>query len=400
MKIKIGFDELDKLADNISAVVNDKMLKDDMKNIIIWKREDKTFFGAYSGNIITLTEANVEVEGGEGEEFVQLRARNVTDILSSFKGLSKTVVAGIEFEIQENSAIMYVIEAPADEEDPHADDYHKTSTFTVIKPPVQQKVMKDVKEVNLEVIGQDVASADSLVYINALLPTVAKEVSESTYNIHFSDEHVFTLVGPYVAVMDNKLDSIFSNFKLQNSVASFVKSFIEGADTYKLDKNVVGNGLVILTLRVGNAVAMIKCPDMSRAFNMQNYITVPENGIVVDRAYFLDVLKRVKLNTEPTRIDITFNDDGTADMLLTSKTMKQIIPVEKAKGAGTYSFELRGEILSNVVFSHTNEFGKNIFFYLGEGANGNYEFVVKDNTDLWKTKMRGLSPARGGSFWK
>lgn len=400
MIIKTSYEVLEEAMETVSAIVSDKMLQEDLKNVIVWVKDGKTRFAAYSGQIMSATEVDAEViqENSGVEEFVQLKAKDINDVLNSFKGLKRTVVSRIEIHVKENEAVMHVFEEPASEEFENAEEYRQVSKFRITKPRVKELVKNEVQKINIDVQGTDVPSVDLLVFVNALYPTVSKETRESTNNVLFGDEHIYTVPSNYSAIMPNTLPEVFRGFRLQNSVVNFLKNFIQNYDYFTIDKQDMGNGMVVLTVKVGSSVAVIKCADMSRAFDMTNFVTTPENGIVVDKQYLMDVLKRMNLSSEAAHIEVSIVD-GVGTMKVVSKTMTQNIPVIKTKGEGSFPFSIRAELLSTIVFSHTTGLGENVFLYFEYNDRNNIVMAVKDNTGVWQTKITGLTQSKADFSW-
>lgn len=397
MIIKTSFAELDNVMSTLSAIVTDKLLQDDLKNVVIWLDNGVVKVAAYSGNIVCANRLEATLDGEVIEDIFQLRAKDILDVLASFKGLTRTKVTDVEFHISENEVVMHVFEEPLDDLTLNTDLYRQVSKFKIAKPRIKEFVKKEVMSVNLDVEGITVESGDLLLYILSLLPTVAKETRESTNNVFFSNEHVYTVLAPYSAIMVNNLPDIFSGFRLQNTMVNFIKSFISDSSTFVFNKEAKEDGTVILTLKVNNSVAVIKCPDMRRAFDVTNFVKKPENGIVVDKMYLNDVLKR--LSNDPVFVEVVI-ENGEGRMKVASKSMTQNIPVLRVKGSGVFRFNVRVELLSSVIFSHVNFFDENVFIYLEHDENkGNIVMSCADNTNLWITRMSGLAPAKGDLAW-
>jgi hypothetical protein len=179
---------------------------------------------------------------------------------------------------------------------------------------------------------------------------------------------------------------------------NFLKNFIGSEPNFQLAKEIGQGGMVILTVTAGESIATIKCPDMNRAYDITNFMEIPESGVVVDKDYLKDVLKRISLGNEPANIDISI-ENGFGFLKATTKTMTQQIPVVTAKGEGAFSFQIRADLLSNLIFSHADYFGENVFLYLTTNERGNITLAVKDNTSMWHTKITGLAQSKGDFEW-
>lgn len=398
MIITTNYDTLVATMATVSTIVSDKLLKDDFKNVIFWVKDGKVSFGAYGGIVTSATETNAEVDVTEGEHFIQLKAKDINDALATFSGLKRTRVSKVEFHIGDNDALMHVFEEPADEEMEHADKYRQTARFRITKPKMKDIVQDEIQKVGANTDGTLVNTGDLLVFVNALYPTVAKETRESTYNIMFSDEHIYTVPAQYAAVMPNRLPEVFRGFRLSNSMVNFLKNFIGSSETFTFAKDVHGNGMVVLTVGVAESMATIKCPDMSRAYDVTAFMEIPSTGVVVDKEYLKDVLKRISLGNEPASITITL-ENGFGRFQASTKTMTQEVPVAMAKGEGVFAFEVRADLLSNLIFSHADYLKDHVFLYLASNDRGQITLAVKDETELWHTKIGGLAQSKGDFDW-
>lgn len=400
MIITMGIENLEKGMVTSSSIINDKLLKEDLKNVVIWIKDGKTNLVANNGNITAVThvEATIEDINTDEECFIQLRAKDINDILDMMRGLKRTRVSKVEFHISENEAVMHVHEEPIDSEMAFADSYRQVSKYRVTKTRIKDLIKEEIGKIEMDVDGEPVASVDLNIYVDALLPTVQNETREATNNVMFGDEHVYTRLASYAAVMKAELPDVCKGFRLPNTYVKFLKSFASADETIYINKNVVGNGMVILTLKNADTVAVIKCADMSRAYDITPCISIPDNGIVVDKVYLLDVLKRLKKGGDLIYVTISI-ENGEGSFKITSKTMTQNIPVNKAKGEGVYEFSIRAELLASVILSHATQFDENIFLYFMH-EDKNIIMACKDGLDVWHTKMMGLTKERADFDWK
>ena len=398
MIIRMGIENLEKGMATASSIINDKLLKEDLKSVVIWIKGDETNLVANNGNITAVTHVDANVEDNSEEEtFIQLRSKDINDILDMMRGLKRTKVSQIEFHVTENEAVMYVYEEPIDPEMAFADSYRQVSKYRVTKTRIKDLIKEEIGKIDMNIEGEPVASVDLNIYLDALLPTVAGETREATNNVMFGDEYVYTRLASYAAVMRAELPDVCKGFRLPNTYVKFLKGFAS-EETIYINKNVVGNGMVILTLKNSDTVAVIKCADMSRAYDITPCISIPDNGIVVDKVYLLDVLKRLKKGGDLIYVSINI-ENGEGSFKITSKTMTQNIPVNKAKGEGVYEFSIRAELLASVILSHATQFDETIFLYFMH-EDKNIIMACKDGLNVWHTKMMGLTKERADFDWK
>lgn len=414
MLISASYAAVDNAMETISSIVSDRFQRDDMKNVIFWVKGGQTrmcMTDGANGNIVSVTEVygNVEFEEGEDpsfEYFHQLRAKDILDVMGTYKGLKRTKVEGVEFELRQNQAIMRVSEIGADTDD-NTGLFDQKSSFRVTKVPMRPAIERVISGVNLDVEGEVMEREDLCVYLNALLPTVSKESKENSMYIMFGDKYAYTTLPAYVAVVQNRLPDAFKGFKLQNAMANFIKGLVSNEATFSFSKTSIGPGVVSLTFRTSSSIAVIKCPDMTHNnFNIESYVELPGNGVVLDKLYLMDVLKRASLHDPNIYIDISIEKDeagnptGQGTMQIISKSMKQSVPVIMAKGAGDFSFSINYTTLLNIIFAHATFFSNSVYIYCGEAENSNnIVLACGDDSGLWNTKIAGVSKAKASFAW-
>ncbi|MNL91160.1 hypothetical protein D3C81_08900 [compost metagenome] len=407
MKIRMTLENLEKAMSSISAIIADKMAQEEVKNLILWVKEGKVkFVGAnyYITNINNI-DCELEQEEGSGESFISLRAKDINDIMATFKGLKKTKVEYVDFIIGENNAIMEIKEVPIDDKDEFAAKLNQVSKFKITRPRMKPILEKQIKEIDTTVEGTPIVCADLRLYIDALLPTIAKETRENVNHMLFGEDYIYTVLSTYVAIMKNELPkeqkSVISDFKLQNTIVNFLKGFMGNLETISIHKHKFETGKVVLTIIKDDAIAVISCADLQRTFDIKGYMELPQNKIAVDKLYLLDVLKRMNLSVEAAFVEVdldgTEGNGYTPTMKVTSKNMTQEIPLRKAKGTGKYNFSMRAELLSSMVFGQTN-LDENVFFSLDIKDNS-VILACSDNTNIWATRMNGLAITKGNFDW-
>lgn len=406
MQIRVPYASLVHAMGVNGSVIADRALQDEMKNAILWVKDGIVSLCSFGINLVNATPlegAEVTLEPGETPpQFVALKSRDIMGALDSFKSLKRTKVKDTMFTILGDAVTLAVTEEALDPESEGAEQYNQTSRFLIRTSRMQPVVEKELLTLDLNFSGEVYDSGALLVYIQALLPTIAKQVSESHSSMMFGASHVYTVLTSHVCMMENRLPEVFRDFKLSNSMVSFLKSFIETNETFELSRVSGDNGMVILTVKVGSSVSRIKCADMSRAFDIRNFIDLPSNGISVDKVYLLDVLKRLPsgVSTVTLEIELVPQLEGTVGTFkIITPSFKQSVPVRRAKGEGSFRFNIQSDLLLSMIFSHTDMFMDDIFFYL-EGVDSGYTILgCTDNTRVWQTKANRLSPARESINW-
>lgn len=388
----------------VSDLVGDAMADESLRALIIATENDDLRFAAYNGNVTSVTkiaDAAMDASDGFSAPYVMIRAKDITDLLSTFRSLKRTKVKEVEINITQSGAQVIMHEEPASDSMVNADKYNQNSRFKVRMMDVRPAIAKELQSVDMTPKGVQLDSKSFLAYINALLPTVVKEKRLLTNSITFGPESVYTFLATYMAIMPNHLPGELNGFRLTNTMAGFVKSFIGSEETFGFYKEEKGKGAVLITLFTSDSVAVLKAGDMSQANDISQFSGIPDTGVVVDKAYLLDVLKRIAMAGAAEKVVVTATiENGMGTLSVATKNMKQEIPLVAAKGTGVFSFDIQGETLGNVIFAHTNMFDENVFLYLDHTADGRSTMLCcTDNTSAWTTRMPRLSNVASGYDW-
>lgn len=415
MLITVSYDVLDKEMSTLTSLLSDKNLAENSKSVIFWVKDGGVRLCAYNGNISTATllpDAVIEATEEElaTEHFITIMSKDIMNPLGTFKGLQRTVASDVEFDIEENKIKMSISEVAMDDvEEDRKHLYSQKTPFLVARHKNNSLVSKSINELNFDGEGKVIDSPTLMFYLDLLYPVVSREVRDNTSYIMFGDEHVYTALPTYVAIVDNAFGSDESRvelpeelrgFKLQNTSANFLRNLITQSDTFEVSRKDLERSAVELTVKSGNTVTSIKCPDMARAHNITGNLVVPEHGVVVDKGYLLDALKRISLIPDPATITIKIAD-GVATMDLKSKLVKQTIPVLTSKGEGEFIFQLKADMVSNLIFGQSKVLGSDTFIYIEKDDSGQkVSLAFKDTTKLWMTKVQQLAVAPEHSTWR
>lgn len=407
MNIEVAFPDLENIMQKIVAITTNPTLDEKFKNLFIWVHDNRVDFGAHSNEIITALNAQTNVQLDEGESLENeriflLSAKDINDVLSANKSLKRTKISKVQFELHNNSGgmvPMHLFEEPVDPEILNADKYFQKTSFRITSQPPNKITNEKIARINSQKEFTTVETGLILVYLQALLPTVAKEKRNANNQIVFADDLVYTMVQTYAATMQNNLPEVFKGFKLKNDVAAFLESFIGDVELFNMHKEADNHGRITITFQLENSIAIIDCADMTNAYDMTNFVKMPENAVAVDRKYLQDVLRRMSLSSEPTNVTVKIDSaNGTGSLEIRNQSLKQDIPVLHAKGEGEFAFSVRPQTLSALILSHTDMFGDIAFFYLEQGQR-KIILGVKDEQGIWATKTTGLSPAKGDFAW-
>lgn len=377
MKITVDFAELSNYLSYSSTILSDKSVEDKLKNIIFLVNKDDVVLVSY--NVFTFARTRLEnstIEGvEEGKEWAfQLKAAELNKLVQSFSSLYKTKVNLVDFE-EDGVRIKITVHEEAKEE---ADSrLNQDSIYHMETAPIISKISDEI-HMKFPEEYDATTSGDVLLYLDSLYNIVTNDTANSiSSKINFAEDYVFVISSAMSAFMVNKLPDAFKNISLAYSSISFLKKMVERADigVCKTDK--------YLCIVEGNTEAFMKYQKVKVNYKMYVDKRSKDKGIVLDRLYLKDVLKRMS-NVGPTGTVTIVNEE---ELQINNSNFQQIIPLNKFKGADGIAFNVSVPILEKAVLGRDDVFTQDIFMYFVDTARG-YIVYLSDSTGAWFTNTQ------------
>lgn len=373
MKISLKYDELVETLGFATTVLSDKSVEDKMKNVIFLVEEDSVRVVGYNAFTFSRTEIeNISVEDipGNGWQF-QVRAANLLKILSSFSSLSKTKVDGVDFEEDGVRIKISIHENAIKEED---ERLSQTCVFQMENIPIMNNVMKDI---NMD-FPEDVElvdSADLSLYLESLLPLMSNDsASKNESKLNFASDYVFVMSAQMSAYFKNKLPDAFKGLTLSYSSVNFLKKLTDGSNDInicRIDK--------YLCIQSNNTEAFMRYQNIKIKYQAYLQRLNKDKGIVVDRLYLKDVLRRMSNISPDGKMVIT--DTGILEV--SNSNFYQEIPLIKVKdGTAGISFNVSVSFLEKAIVGRDDVLSDELFIYFVPTARG-YSIFLLDKTGAW-----------------
>lgn len=373
MKISLKYDELVETLGFATTVLNDKSVEDKMKNVIFLVDSNSVKVVGYNAFTFSRTEIeNVSVEDtpGNGWQF-QVRSANLLKILSSFSSLSKTRVDDVDFEEDGVKIKISIHENAIKEEDSRLS---QTCVFHMENIPIMNNVMKDI---NME-FPEDVElvdGADLSLYLESLLPLMSNDsASKNESKLNFASDYVFVMSAQMSAYFKNKLPEAFKGLTLSYSSVNFLKKLTEGSNDInicRIEK--------YLCIQSNNTEAFMRYQNIKIKYQAYLQRLNKDKGIVVDRLYLKDVLRRMS-NISPDG-KMTITDTGILEV--SNSNFYQEIPLIKVKeGTAGISFNVSVSFLERVIVGKDEVLSEELFMYFVPTARG-YSIFLLDKTGAW-----------------
>lgn len=374
MKAKVSYSELSSVLGYVNTILSDKTVDNKMKNVIFLVEKGEVTVVGYSALTFARTRLNdVETEGVDESWDFQVKSADLNKIISSYSSLYKTKVDYIEFEKNTSSNKIRVIvhEEAIKEEDSRL---AQVGRFNLDNIPILESVNK---EIHMEFPSEpdSILSGDLLLYIDSLFPLMSNDSSNSLGSkLNFSNDYIFVTTSYISSFFMNKLPDSFKGLTLGYSSVNFLKKLCDGVesiDVQRIDR--------YLCIQSGMTEAFLKYQNVRVRHETYVNRMSTDNGIILDRLYLKDVLKRMMVASQ----------DGVAQMKehgleVSNDGFMQVIPVNNKKGdIENLKFKLSVPVLVKTIIGDDNMFPDEVFLYFVKTGPTGYLLYVKDATGSW-----------------
>lgn len=377
MKISVDFAELGSVLGYPNAVLSDKSVDEKLKNIIFMVSPEETLVVGYNAFTFCRTRLeNVEVEGVTKEWQFQVKASELTKIMSAFSSLYKTKVEKLDFEDSGVRIKVTVHELAVKEEDARLS---QDSTFEMENAPVLAGIDKEIHTEFPDQVSA-VTSGDLLLYLDSLIPLMTNDSANSiSSRMNFADDYVFTTSPHWSAFIKNRLTDEFKNLCLGYTSATFLKKLCEGLDgvcVARLDN--------YLCIEAGSTQAFMRYKPVKIKYSAFIAKKSEEHGIRLDRLYFKDVLKRMGIVSPDGKMSIV----NAETLLVENETFQQEVPLLAAKGnAVGIKFSVSIPAMVQLILGKDEVFADDIFLYFVPTTRG-HMLYLRDKSGAWFTNAQ------------
>ena len=380
MRVTIGFQELISALGYANAVLSDKSVDDKAKNVVFLCTMDGVRTAAY--NVFTHARTVVDsaiCEGIDGEWRFQLKANELNKIISAFSNLYKTEVKSVAFEDSGVRIKVIVHEVAKNEGD---ERLNRDSTFELENAPIAEAINKELhNDFPEETSG--VVSGDLLLYIDSLLPLMSNDSANSVASkLNFADDYVFCISSHRSAFFQNRLPVEFKGLCLGYSSVSFIKKLAESEELVSVSRTDK-----YLCVESGSTQAFMRYNAVKVNYKVYIQMRSKDVGVVVDRLYFRDVLKRMGILSADGTVEIKEDKE----MLVENAQFQQLVPLENVKGgAEGIKFKVSIPVMEELILGNDAMFPDPLFIYFVKSANG-YTLYISDKRGVWFTSARVLN---------
>lgn len=371
MKISLKFEEFTSKMGYVNTILGDKSVEEKLRNLIFLVEGNEVKLVAYNAFTFvrsTFEDAEIDLEGHEKWNF-QIKAGEINKIISAFSNLYKTKVSGIEFSDEGVRIKLLLHEVAKEESDSRL---NRDSEFLFENAPLLPKIEEEIKMSFPEDVDM-ISSADMLLYLDSLYPLLTNDTSNGLGSkINFAKDYVFVISAAMSSFMVNKLPEAFHDLCLTYSSSGFLKKMTESSENIgvaRIEK--------YLCIQEGNTEAFMKYQKVKVNYSMYVNKRSKDKGIVIDRLYLKDVLKRMAT----VEASGTFKVEGD-ELFVNNSNFNQTIPLNNKKDADGVSFNISIPVLEKTILGKDEVFTNDLFLYFVDTARG-YLVFLSDSTGAW-----------------
>lgn len=409
MTIKFNYNEMLKALHTVLVTTSDSNLDVTMKNIIFWVQGDKVIIVSNNIYATTFTDMNVSIkysdnENPELERFLQIQVKPFFETFKAFSNLKRTEVSGVEIEVEDKSLLLKIYETVKGSANEGSEGIVNLAKYRFTQIPIKAMQTNLIKTSLATITNTEkyvIKTADLNYYFNAIVPMITAD-KRVFGNVTVLKDKIYATPIYCAIVMDNKLaDKGFSDFTLRSNVVKFIKQLIDKETEIQFSKTQMSENVYMLVIESEDTKTIIQVGSLEDRFRIELIEGIFTNGIVVNKEYLYDVLRRLPQTSSLINIDITINE-GKGSMLIVGETFTQSIPVELAKGSGTYLFSINTQNFKQILMQHWKEGNSidNLFFYVEQTGNDSVGLVITDKTKEWYVKLPKLFRVAEYSMWK
>lgn len=372
MKLRVNYSELQSVLGYVNTILSDKTVDEKMKNVIFLVEDGLATVVGYSSLTFSRTKLNdCETEGVEDKWSFQVKSSELNKIISSYNNLYKTKVDYIDFVEFKNKIKVVIHEEAIKEEDSRLS---QTGNFLLDNIPLLEAIKREIT-LDFPEETDSILSSDLLLYIDSLFPLMSNDSASSLVSkLNFAKDYIFVTASYISSFFVNRLPDAFKDLTLGYSSVNFLKRLCDGVesiDVQRLDKYLcIESGMTEAFLRY-QRVKVKHEPYVNRMNS--------DNGIVLDRLYLKDVLKRMSVSSQ----------DGVAKMVedgleVSNEGFTQIIPLNNKKGeVDTLRFKMSVPVMVKTILGDDNVMPEELFLYFVKTGASGYLLYVKDSTGAW-----------------
>lgn len=398
MKVTMKYEALVETLTSMAVVVEDSLNSEDMKSVIFMITKDKKVKLVGMNQMIVyrvhMPEDSYEVEAEDtdfsekGVFYLQVKSKELTGFLSTFKSVRRTKVSDTILELEGNKIKLTVVEEGIDT----GDFYRSAWRFDNIA--IKQAVLKSI-DVEMPKDAEQMETLPLQLYTSCLLPILQNTTSMNgmmQFGADIKDDEgnlitpskVAAFTPTFNTLMNNHLPEQFRGISFYYRAVMFFKGVICMHDYVRVART----DQYMCFEDEGNFEAFVRY--LTKVADYRPYIDMfdKSHAIMLDRQYLKDVLKRLSLVDEQITISI---DEALEFISVSNSKFAQEIPILKEKNMeelDKVTFKIKPEVLERAIIGDDAQFSSCVFLYITAQERGGWTLVFSDDTGAWFSVAR------------
>lgn len=373
----LDYDNLVYLLDNATSVTSDSALKDADKTIFfLIKDEGESIAVAKNSDLFIRVKFTPELVKEAGN--VQVNSSELSKILGTFSSLSRTRVESIEFKVHKSKVQVIVHESALDED---CQDFAGDTSYSLDSINIKEKTLQDISVEFDEENAVDVDSMELDIVLSTLLPIMDSKKGLNNNQIHFASDQIFVMDNRSQIFYKNILPEVFSNSSFRYTSVAYMRKLIQTSNHLRV---VISGNKFAIRSESGEIEAYIN--QLGVRFNYKPTLEsiTKENGIILDRAFFKDIIRRLSIMGSDPKVSI--QEDGVH---ITTESFSRVIPISNSKGdVDGLEFKVNSSLLASMIIGDDSVMSNNLFLYFERMKTRGIQLTISDDSGAFLSNTR------------
>jgi hypothetical protein len=372
----LDYNTLTYLLDNATSVTSDSALKDADKTIFFLVNNDgESIAVAKNSDLFIRVKFTPELVKEAGN--VQLNSSELSKILGTFSSLSRTRVESVEFKVNNSKVQVIVHEVALDE---GYEEFAGDTSYSLDSIKIKEKTLQDI---SIEFDDENAVDVDSMeldIVLSTLMPIMDSKKGLNNNQIHFASDQIFVMDNRSQVFYKNILPEVFGNSAFRYTSVAYMRKMIQTSNHLRV---VISGNKFAIRSENGEIEAYIN--QLGVRFNYKPTLEgiTKENGIVLDRAFLKDIIRRLSIMGSDPKVSI--QEDGVH---ITTESFSRVIPIMNSKGnVEGIEFKVNSSLLSSMIIGDDSVMSNDLFLYFERATRG-IQLTISDDSGAFLSNTR------------
>lgn len=372
----LDYNTLTYLLDNATSVTSDSALKDADKTIFFLVNNDgESIAVAKNSDLFIRVKFTPELVKEAGN--VQLNSSELSKILGTFSSLSRTRVESVEFKVNNSKVQVIVHEVALDE---GYEEFAGDTSYSLDSIKIKEKTLQDISVEFDDENAVDVDSMELDIVLSTLMPIMDSKKGLNNNQIHFASDQIFVMDNRSQVFYKNILPEVFGNSAFRYTSVAYMRKMIQTSNHLRI---VISGNKFAIRSENGEIEAYIN--QLGVRFNYKPTLEgiTKENGIVLDRAFLKDIIRRLSIMGSDPKVSI--QEDGVH---ITTESFSRVIPIMNSKGnVEGIEFKVNSSLLSSMIIGDDSVMSNDLFLYFERATRG-IQLTISDDSGAFLSNTR------------